>query len=109
MPVHSGADLIRGAAYMLSAGLSVWLPCWGFRRKYDLDHKLDHTARYVRWSIVALCLILVDFEIVPPGNWAGVIGFIFLGFLAWPNLAHHLTQPFRRSHKGQDGFRTPDH
>jgi hypothetical protein len=86
---------------MLSAGLSVWLPCWGLRRKYQLDHKLDRTAQHARWSIVALSLILFDFGIVPPGNAAVAIGVIFLGFLAWPNFAYYLIQLFSRSHEGQ--------
>jgi hypothetical protein len=91
--MQSGTDLLRGAAYMVTAGLSVWLPCWGLRRKYELDYKLDRFAQYARCSILALCLIVIDFQIVPPGNWAAVIGVIFLGFLAWPNFTYHIGSP----------------
>jgi hypothetical protein len=42
-------------------------------------------------------MILVDFEIVPPGNWAAAIGLIFLGFFAWPNFAFYLIQLLRRT------------
>jgi len=81
---------------MASAGVTVWLPFWGFRKKYALDYKLERTAQYVRWSVVGLCLILDDFGIVPPGKLAGTLAIIFLAFIAWPNLAYYLTRPFRR-------------
>ena len=74
-----------GAGYMFSVALAVWLPCWGLRKRYELDHQLDTTARRIRWFSVALCLILIDFRIVPPGNGAAALGLIFLAFFAWPN------------------------
>ena len=86
-----------GTAYMLSAAFAVWLPCWAFGKKYQLDHRLDRTAQTIRWFSVALCLILIAFRIVPPGNAAAALGLIFLAFFAWPNLAFYLSQLLRRA------------
>jgi hypothetical protein len=94
--IRSAGDALAGAGYMLSVGAAVWLPCWGVRRKYELDHKLGHAAQSVRWSIVLSCLALVDFQVVPPGNWAVVFGLIFLGFFVWPNLTFYLFEIPRR-------------
>jgi hypothetical protein len=95
--MRSSSDLIKGAAYLLSTAVTIWLPFWGFRSKYELDRKLDRAAQYVRWTVVAACLITVDFEIVPPGNWAIAIGLTFFAFFAWPNLAFYLTQLLKRA------------
>jgi hypothetical protein len=95
--MKSPSDLAAGAEYLVSAAVTIWFPCWGVRRKFKLDHKLDSTAQYVRWFVIVICLVLVDFDIAPPGKWAVTIALTFLAFVAWPNLAFYLTQLLRRS------------
>jgi hypothetical protein len=85
---------------LAGGAVSIWFFFWPFRRKYELDYKLDRIAQTVRWSIV-----LAGFGVaLLPGPQIKdiriITGIIFVAFLAWPNLAYHLTQFFRRSHEG---------
>jgi hypothetical protein len=70
--------------------VSVWFFFWAYRRKYELDYKLDRTAQTVRWSIV-----LAGFDLaLLPGSEFKIVritgGFVLVAFLAWPNFAYHL-------------------
>jgi hypothetical protein len=89
---------------LASGAVSVWFFFWVYRRKYELDYKLDKTAQTMRWLIVlfgfAIALIPgPQFKI--PRIIAGVM---LVAFLAWPNFAHHLTVLFRRPTEGQKGY-----
>jgi hypothetical protein len=100
--MRTASELVTGAAYLLSTAVTVWLPCWGFRTKYELDHSLDRTDQYIRWSIVALSLVLADSFLLPKGYWSGASVLVFLGFFAWPNLTFYVTRPFRRRKISQE-------
>ena len=81
----------------LAAGaVSIWFFFWPFRRKYDLDYKLDRTAQIVRWSIVIGGFVFA----LAPGPEFKIVrilaGIILAAFLAWPNFAFHLTFQSRR-------------
>jgi hypothetical protein len=81
----------------LAAGaVSIWFFFWPYRRKYELDYKLDRTAQTVRWSIVLACFgvaLLPGPQFKPVRIVAGII---LAAFLAWPNFAYHLARLFRR-------------
>jgi hypothetical protein len=81
----------------LAAGaVSIWFFFWPFRRKYDLDYKLDSTAQLVRWFIVLAGFALA---LLPGPKYKLVrilAGIMLAVFLAWPNLAYHLTHLLRR-------------
>jgi hypothetical protein len=77
--------------------VSVWFFFWPYRRKFELDYKLDRAGNIVRWSVV-----LAGFGVaLLPGPRFGatrvVAGMVLLAFLAWPNFAYHLVRLFRRS------------
>src|SRR5579863_3600722 len=83
--------------------VTIWLAFWAIRRKYELDHKLDRTARFVRWSMVSIgfAVAFIGFAVaLLPGNQLGVVrlsaGALLIAFLAWPNLAYHSTRLLRR-------------
>jgi|SRR5579859_1256506 len=76
--------------------VTIWLAFWAIRRKYELDHELDRTARFVRWSMVSIGFAVA----LLPGNQLGLVrlsaGALLIAFLAWPNLAYHSTRLLRR-------------
>jgi tryptophan-rich sensory protein len=81
---------------LTSGAVSVWLFFWAYRRKYELDYKLDSTAQTMRWLIVVFGFTVAlipgpQFKIVRI-----IAGVLLLAFLAWPNFAHYLTQLLRR-------------
>jgi hypothetical protein len=81
----------------------IWLPVWAIRRKAEVDHPLDQTARVVRWITVAVGFAAGYYV---PGSelwYLRVTGaFVGLAFLCWPNFAYHVTNLFRREHTPQD-------
>jgi hypothetical protein len=77
------SDLVCGA-------VSVWFFFWAYRRKYELDYKLDRTTQTIRWLIV-----LAGFGLaLLPGPESKIVritsGVMLVAFLAWPNFAYHL-------------------
>jgi hypothetical protein len=86
---------------LVAGAVSIWFFFWPYRRKYELDHKLDRTAKTVRWSIV-----VAGFGIaLLPGPELKIVriaaGIVLVAFLAWPNFAYHLAWLFRRTHVGE--------
>jgi hypothetical protein len=77
-----------------STMVSLWVLLWGIRLKGELDLPLDTEAKRLRWSMVALGLIIMTVATAPMFNsaWGAAIGWIWAtAFLAWPNFAFHLT------------------
>ncbi len=77
----------------------IWLSVWAIRRRVEADYPLDRSARIVRWTVVAVGFAIGYY--VPGleiGGYVRVAGLVLgLGFLCWPNFAHHLTNLFRRN------------
>lgn len=99
MELNSTFTYLGGLA---GGAVSIWFFFWAYRRKYELDHKLDRMAKAIRWSIV-----LAGFAVaLLPGprfrDTRIIAGIILVAFLAWPNFAYHLITLFRRSTKGID-------
>ncbi len=81
-----------------STMLSVWLLSWGIRRQGELDHELDSTAKHLRWSMVVLGIAVAIVATAPRIDSAkcALSGWVWAtAFLAWPNLAFHLTATLR--------------
>ena len=79
-----------------AAAVCIWFFFWPYRRKYELDYKLDGTASAVRWAIV---LSGLGASLLPgPGfRYARVAWWVVsVACLAWPNFAYHLTRLLRR-------------
>ena len=55
--------LSDGASVMAT----VWILAWGIRMRGDLDHRMDTNAKWIRWSIVVVG-ILVAFGLGPRLN-----------------------------------------
>src|SRR5207245_2455867 len=76
--------------------VTIWIAFFAIRWKYELDYKLDHVAKVVRWATISLGFAIA----LLPGAKLGIIrllfGAVFMAFLAWPNLAYHLTRFLRR-------------
>jgi hypothetical protein len=98
-------DTLSYLTELAAGAVSIWFFFWPFRRKYDLDYKLDSTAQVARWSIVLAGFVLA----LLPGPEFKVVrilaGIILAAFLAWPNLAYYLTFQSRRPSVGQTGDR----
>lgn len=81
----------------ITAGaVCIWFFFWPYRRKYELDYKLDGASNIVRWAVVLSGLGAA----LLPGlalRYARVAwGIVSVAFLAWPNFAYHLTRLLRR-------------
>jgi hypothetical protein len=77
---------------------NIWFVCWAIRRKGDLDHKLDTTAKVIRWSFAYSLMALASWYPTIIANTYLRAGTFFAGvaFLVWPNCAYNLTQLLRR-------------
>jgi hypothetical protein len=76
----------------LSEGVaSVWFVAWAIRRRGELGIKLSKLERFVRWLAVAVSFALT----LLPGSQLAILraisGLTGICFVAWPNLAHHLS------------------
>jgi hypothetical protein len=84
------------AGGLIEKVLGIWIAAWAFRRKYELDQKLDRGMQTLRWAVVFAGFALAEI----PGSkaaWARLSGgFTALAFLCWPNFACHVTRLFRR-------------
>lgn len=84
------------ASQIASCAVSVWFVSWALRRKYELDHKLTPTEQLIRSAII---VVAFGMTLLPGSNLAAVriiAGMIGIGFVAWPNLAHHTAAMFQR-------------
>ena len=86
------------AKTVLTTSLTLWFAAWAIRYKGELDEKLDPVAVRLRWGIVAGTHAVVIFAsewlkypVVRVAVWS-----VGAAFLAWPNLAYHLTESLRR-------------
>lgn len=74
----------------------VWLFVWAFRRKYEIDYPLDRLATGLRWAVTAGGFLVAS----DPRQGLGYVRVaglgIGMGFLCWPNCAHHLANLLRR-------------
>jgi hypothetical protein len=70
---------------------SIWFCVWVIRRKGEFDHKLDFSAKIIRWLAVVVFMGLpVEIpQLLTPAARV-ILGFIGVAFLAWPNFAYHL-------------------
>lgn len=92
-------DTVKYLSGLAGGAVGIWFFFWPYRRKYELDYKLDRTAQAIRWSVV-----LAGFGLAllrgPQSRLVRIIGgVVLLAFLAWPNFAYHLAQFFRRSNE----------
>lgn len=81
-----------------SVMVTLWVLAWGIRRRGELDHSLDANAKWIRWSVVVLG-VLVGFGLGPTLNsvWVAATGWLIAtAFLAWPNFAYYLARLFTR-------------
>jgi hypothetical protein len=76
----------------------MWFVAWAIRRRGELDHQLDVTAKTIRWVVVALFLGLPVQapQLVTSPNIRLSLGTIGVAFLVWPNFAYYLTRVLRR-------------
>ena len=76
----------------LSEGVAgVWFIAWAIRKRGEFDIKLTKLEQLVRWLVVAICFaltLLPGQQLAIPRVIAGLTG---MCFVAWPNLAHHLS------------------
>jgi hypothetical protein len=86
------------AKTVLTTSLALWFVIWAIRYRGESDRKLDPIALRLRWAIVVGTHALVIFAskwLMYPATrialWA-----VGAAFLAWPNLAYHLTESLRR-------------
>lgn len=95
--------LLAYASRLVQTAVCLWLVCWGVRRKYELDYKLDSRTQKTRWAIISVCFLCAMLQ-GDEFKWLRILsGIIGLGFVAWPNLAYHLVSLVSRS---QDGTET---
>ena len=72
----------------------IWLSVWAFRKRYEVDEKLDPSMHVVRWSVVSAGLATIR---IPGARWSAlrVVGCVVgVGFLCWPNLAFRTVKLF---------------
>jgi len=83
------------AVRVATDAITIWFAFWAIRRKYELDYQQDRTSRVIRWFVVVLGFCITQF----PGPRLGIVrilsGILFIGFLAWPNFAYHMTRILR--------------
>jgi hypothetical protein len=75
---------------------SVWLAVWAIRRRGELDHELDSTAKLIRW-LIAVCGLTL-WPMIGSSTLRMSVGFTGMLFLVWPNTAYHLTRLLRFLH-----------
>lgn len=83
----------RGLGTLAGFG-SLWFISWAIRRKGEFDYPLDFTGQVVRWVLVVVLLGAMTYF---PGLSVPRVILLLGGcaFLAWPNLAYHLTRFLR--------------
>jgi hypothetical protein len=77
------------ASQVAKGAVAVWFVSWAFRRKYELDQKLDWKEQIIRWVVVVIAFgltLLGGLKLSAVRVIAWILG---TAFLAWPNLAHH--------------------
>jgi hypothetical protein len=71
--------------------LSLWFTCWAIRRRGEFDIKLTSVEQKIRW-LAAVAGFALTFL---PGQRFAIVrligGIAGMFFVAWPNLAHHLS------------------
>jgi peptidoglycan biosynthesis protein MviN/MurJ (putative lipid II flippase) len=87
--------MVGGTAAYLSllakGSVSVWFIAWALRRRYELDEKLGWREQTLRWSAIAVAFavaLLGGSDLAAVRIIAWIVATLFL---AWPNLAFHLT------------------
>jgi hypothetical protein len=89
-------QILANARFLAQSGVCIWFVFWAYRRKYELDEKLDRPAILVRWSVVGVCYVLASLpgpRFAPAKEVAMVVG---LAFFCWPNFAYRVKNVFRR-------------
>jgi hypothetical protein len=67
----------------------MWFAAWAFRKRYELDYKLNGQMQLLRWVVVCVGFALT-FISGASAKWLRLGGgFTALFFLCWPNLAYH--------------------
>jgi hypothetical protein len=89
-------DTLRYLSGLLAGTVTIWFFFWPYRRKFELDVKLDRTEQALRWSV-----FLIGFSIQllrnPEYKWLRFVAMIVaIAFVAWPNYAHHVAMLARR-------------
>jgi uncharacterized membrane protein YcfT len=89
------AGTIQYLSRLSGSVVSVWFVAWAIRRRGEFDIKLTKLEQLLRWLVVAVCFaltLLPSSQLAIPRVIAGLTG---ICFVAWPNLAHHLSVLFR--------------
>jgi hypothetical protein len=89
-------QILANARFLAQSEVCIWFVFWAYRRRYELDEKLDRRAKLVRWSIVGVCYVLGCLPGPRFGPAKAVALVVGLAFFCWPNFAYHLTNWFRR-------------
>jgi len=95
-------QILANARFLAQSGVCIWFVFWAYRRKYELDEKLDRRAKIVRWLVVAVCYVLASLPgpRFGPAKAVAMVG--GLAFFCWPNFAYRLTNLFRRRSASQN-------
>ena len=106
--MESGAEpmteqVFANARFLALNGVCIWFVFWAYRRKYEVDAKLDRRAKIVRWSVVGLCFALASLPGPRLGPAKGIAMLVGLVLFCWPNFAYYLTNFFRRGGASQNG------
>ena len=82
----------------VAAIMSIWIASWAIWHKGELDYNLDGAGKIIRWLSVGICLGLVFLapELLNLSYLRISVFVLGMAFLAWPNLAYHLTRFFRQ-------------
>ena len=74
---------------ILGGAIGAWVFMWSYRRRYELDERLDAAGKMARWPAVSAGL---GATLIPGDNLAAtrIVGAIVLiALFAWPNAAYH--------------------
>lgn len=80
--------------YEAPRAISIWFVAWGVRSWLHADLELSRTEKKIRWLVVG---VGAASGLIPGAGFTYVrlvFGLVGVAFLAWPNLAHHLTERF---------------
>lgn len=89
-------DTLPYLSSVFSGMVAVWFTFWPYRRKFELDIKLDRTEQILRWSVIAIGFVAMSFR-SPQYKWLRITALIVASaFFAWPNYGHHFATLLRR-------------
>jgi len=94
--VSDGDPSMEYASGLVEYALGIWFAAWAFRKRYEVDYRLDRGMQILRWSVIGVGFAMAQIAGGTAAKWVRLCGaFIALAFLCWPNLAYHVTRLFR--------------